>query len=106
MNWRFYFEGIMNALSQATPMALDMLEKAIQEEKEMRAQERIQNAAFQVIYWNSNASEEDAETEGFENRGDAYSRLMDICIKNPGFVGYVFSTCGNRRIMTIGVGLE
>lgn len=63
---------------------------------------------YEVIYWipGNDKEENRVTTEGYDDKNTAHIRLTALCVADPQKVGYVFSTCGNRRIMTIGVGLE
>lgn len=51
-------------------------------------------------------ADRDAITEEFDDKYEAQARLLEVCHADPERVGFVFSTTRNKRIMSIGVGLD
>lgn len=61
---------------------------------------------FEVVYWVPQQVDLDTITEEFDDKYEAQSRLLEVCHENPERVGFVISTTRNKRIMSIGVGLD
>ena len=61
---------------------------------------------FEVVYWVPQQVGWDAITEEFDDKYEAQARLLEVCHEDPERVGFVFSVARNKRIMSIGVGLD
>ena len=61
---------------------------------------------FEVVYWRPAADDDVVFSEGHDDKYEAYDRLVQISRNSPDMVGFVFSTARNKRIMSIGVGLD
>ena len=61
---------------------------------------------YQVIYWRPGAEDDVVFSEEHDDKYEAYDRLVQISRNSPDMVGFVFSAARNKRIMSIGVGLD
>lgn len=61
---------------------------------------------YEIIFWNSARPDDDVTTHHRNGRNHAFEHLVNVCRVNSDMVGFVFDTNTNKRIMSIGVGLD